>query len=133
MTTDPQLIVAVGVAIATVGLIAISARFKASRSDERLMDAIYGAERDKLDGGLVQELSTLTETIETDQQARAREHRELRTAVERNRELTIDIVRNVIVTLDDELDDADINTRDIEPEWYPPDDLTGYDPRLDDD
>ena len=121
MSTDPALLVAIGGAMATLG----TAIYLNRRRVAGLEAWAWGEARDETDSGtagwtqsLDRKLDNLGEKIDEDVAERKRDHERVERHIRVNRRLVGDSVDNLVDALNEELDDADLDPGDVEPDWY---------------
>ena len=118
---DPTLLVAIGGAIASVG----TAVYLNRRKIRNLEAWAWGRERDETDAGVAGEHRSLDDKInsiegklDTELEERRRDHEDVEREVRVNRRYFSNSIENLATTIDDQLDEADIDVReDVEPDW----------------
>lgn len=121
MSVDPALLVAVVGALATLG----TSIYLNRRRIASLEAWAWGEERDETDQGtagwtenLDRKLDNLGEKIDDDVAERKRDHGRVERQIRVNRRLVGDSVANLVDALNEDIDDAELDPEEVEPDWY---------------
>jgi len=117
---DGSLLVGIGTAIATVGLIAIANRHDIRKLKKRL----FGDDETQVQGiteqtdSMDQKLERIETKLDREATERQHHHEAVEEEIRITRKLVIQATTNVAEAVNDDLDDADIDVEDVEPDWY---------------
>lgn len=130
-TTIAAVAVPVAGAVATVGILAYQNR----REISRMKDWAWGPERSTDEGhegevdGLSNQIDRIETKIDEEREQRDVDHEAVETEIKKNRYLVHASVRGLLEAVNDEVDEAELEVEDVEPDWISDelDDVEGLD------
>lgn len=121
MSVDPSLLIAAVGGLASVGALAYQNRTKILALERWA----WGEGKDETDGGAAEKTDSLTTQVnriesKIDEQAteRRRDHQHVEQEIRRTRRLVIDTTENMVEALNMDVDEADLDSSDVQPDWY---------------